>query len=52
LEGGLKGNAPRKYPHPIAGNILPHIDTFLENGYTKEEMKMIFETKKSLETTI
>ncbi len=34
------------YPHQIAFNILPHIDKFLENGYTKEEMKMINETKK------
>ncbi len=34
------------YPHQIAFNILPHIDTFLENGYTKEEMKMVNETKK------
>ena len=36
------------YPHPIKGNVLPHIDVFLENGYTKEEMKMIEETKKIL----
>lgn len=34
------------YPHPIDMNILPHIDSFLENGYTKEEMKMVNETKK------
>lgn len=34
------------YPHQIAYNILPHIDSFLENGYTKEEMKMVNETKK------
>lgn len=34
------------YPHPIDRNILPHIDVFQENGYTKEEMKMIEETKK------
>ena len=37
------------YPHPIDRNILPHIDVFLENGYTKEEMKMILETRKILE---
>ena len=37
------------YPHPIAFNCLPHIDTFLENGYTKEEMKMVHETRKILE---
>ncbi|HSW62525.1 MAG TPA: aspartate-semialdehyde dehydrogenase [Dissulfurispiraceae bacterium] len=34
------------YPHQIAFNVLPHIDTFLENGYTKEEMKMVNETRK------
>jgi|UniRef100_A0A7C3SJV1 aspartate-semialdehyde dehydrogenase len=34
------------YPHRIAFNVLPHIDAFLENGYTKEEMKMVNETKK------
>jgi aspartate-semialdehyde dehydrogenase len=34
------------YPHQIAFNCLPHIDKFLDNGYTKEEMKMIDETKK------
>ncbi len=34
------------YPHQIAFNCLPHIDIFLENGYTKEEMKMVRETKK------
>ncbi len=37
------------YPHRIAFNILPHIDDFLENGYTKEEMKMVNETRKILE---
>ncbi|MFN3395876.1 MAG: aspartate-semialdehyde dehydrogenase [Thermodesulfovibrionales bacterium] len=34
------------YPHQIAFNCLPHIDKFLENGYTKEEMKMVNETRK------
>lgn len=49
LEEGIKGNdLLLAYPHPIAGNCLPHIDSFLENGYTKEEMKMIHETKKIL----
>jgi aspartate-semialdehyde dehydrogenase len=38
------------YPHPIDLNVLPHIDVFLENGYTKEEMKMINETKKIMGT--
>jgi len=38
---------PRKvYPHRIAFNCFPHIDVFLENGYTKEEMKMVNETRK------
>ena len=37
------------YPHRIAFNCLPHIDVFLENGYTKEEMKMVLETRKILE---
>ncbi len=36
------------YPHQIAFNCLPHIDVFLDNGYTKEEMKMVNETKKIL----
>lgn len=48
LEDGLKGEAPKKFPHQIANNCLPHIDVFLENGYTKEEMKMIWETRKIL----
>ena len=48
LEAGLKGEAPTKFPHPIANNCLPHIDVFLENGYTKEEMKMVEETRKIL----
>ena len=38
----------KAYPHPIAGNCLPQIDVFLENGYTKEEMKMVNETQKIL----
>ncbi|MGL5821368.1 MAG: aspartate-semialdehyde dehydrogenase [Sarcina sp.] len=48
LEDGIKGEAPKKFPHPIAGNVLPHIDVFLENGYTKEEIKMVNETRKIL----
>lgn len=39
---------PKKFPYPISGNVIPHIDVFLDNGYTKEEDKMIFETKKIL----
>jgi aspartate-semialdehyde dehydrogenase len=38
----------RVYPHPIDFNCLPHIDSFLDNGYTKEEMKMVNETRKIL----
>ncbi len=50
LEEGLKGNdICQAFPHPIAGNCIPHIDAFLENGYTKEEMKMIHETRKILD---
>lgn len=48
LENGLKGEKPTKFPHPIANNCLPHIDVFLPNGYTKEEMKMVNETHKIL----
>ncbi len=40
------------YPHQIAFNVLPHIDVFLENGYSKEEMKMILETAKILDPKI
>lgn len=48
LEDGIKGIPNQFYPHPIAYNCLPHIDVFMENGYTKEEMKMIDETMKIL----
>ena len=37
------------YPHPIDNNCLPHCDAFLENGYTKEEMKLVQETQKILD---
>ncbi|MDM8560612.1 aspartate-semialdehyde dehydrogenase [Candidatus Parabeggiatoa sp. HSG14] len=37
------------YPKQIAFNVLPHIDIFMENGYTKEEMKMVWETQKIFE---
>lgn len=40
------------YPKQIAFNALPHIDVFLENGYTKEEMKMVWETKKIMDESI
>ena len=43
------GNKPlKKFPHPIYNNCLPHIDIFMDNGYTKEELKMINETRKIL----
>lgn len=48
LERGMKGEDPVKFPHPIFNNCLPHIDTFMENGYTREEEKMINETRKIL----
>ncbi|MFP4698171.1 MAG: aspartate-semialdehyde dehydrogenase [Eubacteriales bacterium] len=48
LEQGIKGKEPEKFPHPIYNNCLPHIDVFLESGYTKEEMKMVNETRKIL----
>jgi len=46
---GQKGNdICVAFPHPIAGNCIPHIDKFMENGYTKEELKMVNETRKIL----
>lgn len=48
LKRGEQGEPPLNYPHPIYGNCLPHIDSFLEDGYTKEEQKMIDETRKIL----
>ncbi len=49
MEAERRGEqAPKVYPYPIDKNILPHIDSFLENGYTKEEMKMVNETHKIL----
>ena len=45
-EAGIKGEMA--YPHPIGRNALPHCDVFLENGYTKEEMKLVKEPKKIL----
>ena len=48
LENTLKGLENKKFPYPIANNCLPHIDVFTENGYTKEELKMVNETRKIL----
>ena len=44
----LKDGTTNKFPYQIKGNLIPHIDVFLDNGYTKEEEKMIKETKKIL----
>ena len=44
----LQEGTTNKFPYPILGNVIPHIDVFLDNGYTKEEIKMIEETKKIL----
>lgn len=41
---------PNKFPYQLAMNIIPHIDVFLDNDYTKEEMKMNWETKKIMHT--
>lgn len=52
LENQLKAWAagesvePSVYPHPIAFNVIPHVDSFLESGYTREEMKMVWEGRK------
>ena len=46
---GFQDVKPEVFPYQIAFNCLPHIDDFLDNGYTKEEMKMVNETKKIME---
>ncbi len=46
--GAEWGTYPAFYPYPIDKNVIPHIDSFLDNGYTKEEMKMVNETHKIL----
>ena len=43
---------PKKFPKQIAFNCIPHIDVFMEDGYTKEEWKMMVETKKILDPKI
>jgi aspartate-semialdehyde dehydrogenase len=48
-EGLRWGEYPAFYHYPIDQNIIPHIDDFLDNGYTKEEMKMVNETHKILD---
>lgn len=48
------GRPPRveKFAYQLAGNLIPHIDVFTDNGYTKEEMKMVNETKKILHSDV
>jgi aspartate-semialdehyde dehydrogenase len=46
IVGGREISQKKVYPHQIAFNALPQIDVFMENGYTKEEMKMVNETRK------
>ena len=48
LENKSVGNNLKKFPHPIYNNCIPHIDIFMPDGYTKEEHKMINETRKIL----
>ena len=48
LENGIKGIEPQKFPYPIFNNCIPQIDDFTSDGYTKEEYKMINETRKIL----
>ncbi|MDD3397608.1 MAG: aspartate-semialdehyde dehydrogenase [Clostridia bacterium] len=48
LKNGIAGKENKFFPHPIFNNILPHIDIFYDDGYTKEEYKMINETRKIL----
>jgi len=45
---GFKSPEPQRFPVQIAFNLIPHIDDFLDNGYTKEEMKLVWETRKIL----
>ena len=53
LENEYEGvDGEKAYPHPIHRNALPHCDVFMENGYTKEEMKLVNETHKILDPNI
>ena len=49
---GMGDKTPKKFTKQIAFNVIPHIDVFMEDGYTKEEWKMIVETHKILDPTI
>ncbi|MGO1720653.1 MAG: aspartate-semialdehyde dehydrogenase, partial [Luteimonas sp.] len=44
----FQGAAPERFPVQIAFNLIPHIDEFMDNGYTREEMKLIWETRRIL----
>ena len=48
----LQESETKKFPKRIAFNVIPHIDVFMEDGYTKEEWKMVVETKKILDPKI
>jgi len=50
IRADAEGRAPEAkiYPHPIAFNVLPHIDDFMDNGYCREEMKLVWESRKIL----
>ena len=48
LENTWNGLAPQQFPYPIAGNVIPHIDTFHDDGYTGEEKKLMAEVRKML----
>ncbi|MCL2372855.1 MAG: aspartate-semialdehyde dehydrogenase [Defluviitaleaceae bacterium] len=48
LEETAKGGQPKQFPHPISGNLIPHIDKFHEDGYTGEEKKLMAEVRKML----
>ena len=48
LKNGIEGKAPEKFPVRIFSNCIPHIDVFMDSGYTKEEEKMMNETRKIL----
>lgn len=54
IKAVAKGEEPivDKFPYQLAMNIIPHIDVFLENDYTKEEMKMVWETQKIMHSDV
>ncbi|RME82897.1 MAG: aspartate-semialdehyde dehydrogenase [Zetaproteobacteria bacterium] len=52
LSGRIDDAKPQVFPHRIAFNVIPHIDVFMDDGYTKEEHKMMFETRKIMEADI